>query len=124
MIKSAKNLDISLEIGDYLTEYTKEVKDGINKKADELSKEAVEKLKSTSPKKTGKYAKGWKTTKEGNTITIHNATSGQLTHLLEFGHVTRNGRSRTAAQPHIAPVEEWLNKTYEDEVKKIIEKSN
>lgn len=38
-------------IGDYLTEYTQDVKDKVKKLTEEVSEEAIEELKSTSPKK-------------------------------------------------------------------------
>ena len=42
-----------------------------------------------------------------------------MTHVLEFGHVTRNG-GRTKAIPHIRPVEEKYSKEYEKELKQKI----
>lgn len=117
---SAENLETV--IGDYLTEYSQSVKEKINQAADDLSKEAIEELKSTSPKKTGKYARAWTGKKEGNKIIIHN-TSGQLTHLLEHGHALWQG-GRTKAFPHIKPVEQKTIKKYEEGVKKAIEESS
>ena len=117
---SAENLETV--IGDYLTEYSQSVKEKINKAADDLSKEAIEELKSTSPKKTGKYARAWTGKKEGNKIIIHN-TKGQLTHLLEHGHALWQG-GRTKAFPHIKPVEQKTIKKYEEGVKKAIEESS
>lgn len=109
-------------IGDYLTEYTQEVKDKVKKLTEEVSEEAIEELKSTSPKKSGKYARAWKCKKEGNKIIIHN-TKGQLTHLLERGHALWQG-GRTRAFPHIKPVEQKTIKKYEEGVKKAIEESS
>ena len=79
------------------------------KAIDEESKEAAKGLKNQSPVLTGDYAKGWtsKNTYKGKYSkinTIHNKTDYQLTHLLEYGHVKRNG-GRVAAKPHIKPVE-------------------
>lgn len=117
---SAENLETV--IGDYLTEYSQSVKEKINQAADDLSKEAIEELKSTSPKKSGKYARAWAGKKEGNKIIIYNA-KGQLTHLLEHGHALWQG-GRTRAFPHIKPVEQKTIKKYEEGVKKAIEESS
>lgn len=121
-IKKIAAEDIELLIGDYLNEYSEEVKEKVKKIADEVSKETVEELKTTSPKKTGKYAKAWKGRKEGNKIIIYNE-KGQLTHLLEHGHALWQG-GRTRAFPHIKPAEQKLIKKYEQEVKKTIEESS
>lgn len=57
-----------------------------------------------------------KTGKNKYVVKIHNKTNYQLTHLLEFGHATKNG-SRTKAQPHIRPIEEEYSEKFEDELK-------
>lgn len=110
------------DISKILTKYTEEVSDSIKEEAIELGNIGADKLKRTSPKRTGKYGKGWKTTvKSGNNfinVTIHNKNY-QLTHLLEKGHATRNG-GRTKAQPHIAPVESEVNQMFVRNVEKII----
>jgi len=53
------------------------------------------------------------------TVTIYNDHPA-LPHLLEYGHVTRNGTGRTyaptPAHAHIAPVEKELVETFEREV--------
>ena len=50
---------------------------------------------------------------------VWNKTNYQLTHLLEFGHVTRNG-GRTRALPHIRPIEEKYNVKFVDKLEKRI----
>lgn len=103
-----------------------EVVRATNKAEATVAKEAASKLKNTSPKKTGKYARGWTVKKDKGTAGIetyivHNKTNYQLTHLLERGHVIRNKKGtygRTSPQIHIAPVEEWAV----DEVVKEIER--
>ena len=110
------------DISKILTKYTEEVSDSIKEEAIDLGKKGADKLKQTSPKRTGKYGKGWKTTvKSGNNfinVTIHNKNY-QLTHLLEKGHATRNG-GRTRAIPHIQPVESEVNEMFVKNVEKII----
>ena len=108
-----------------LENYNDDISEVVEKVANKVGKEAVEELKNTSPKGTRKeYAKGWRLKKDklGKNryiVKVHNKTDYQLTHLLEFGHATRNGR-RTKAQPHIRPTEEKFSKKFEEEIKKEI----
>ena len=110
------------DISKMLTNYTEEVTNSIKEEAIELGNQGADKLKRTSPKRTGKYSKGWKTTVLSREhfikVTIHNKNY-RLTHLLEKGHATRNG-GRTRAQPHIQPVESEVNEMFVRNVKKII----
>lgn len=115
-----------LQVSKILQEFTEEIQDGIVQDAKDVADEAVAKLKgekSTYKIRTGKYNRGWKqkTTVGARYVhaTIHNKEY-QLTHLLEYGHATRNG-GRTKSFPHIAPVEEFVEKEFTDRVKKTIE---
>ena len=89
------------------------------KGAQTLRKESRQKF----PNGTGEYAKGWKyefrQTKRYAKTTIFNEHYG-LPHLLEHGHVTRNGTGRvyapTPAHEHIKPVAEKLVEIFEREV--------
>lgn len=71
-------------------------------------KSAERKLRSTSPKKKGKYAKGWKATEEkqqvgsGITVVVANKKKPSLTHLLEKGHEKRGG-GFVSGKKHIEP---------------------
>jgi len=111
----ARTDSVAVQMKEVLDEYSKDVKDATNNAINKTSKEAVQKLRNTSPKGTGKYAKGWKVKKERGrdgieTVTVHNKTDYQLTHLLENGHVVRNAKGtygRTSGVKNIAPVEEW-----------------
>lgn len=72
------------------------------------------------------YSKGWKVNvKEGMNfihVVIHNASKHyRLTHLLEYGHATRNG-TRTRAFRHIEPMEKYCTETIEKDIPKIIKK--
>lgn len=115
--------DSIIDIVDMLNEYSQDIQDGITKKAQEVAKRGQERLKQTSPRRTGKYSKGWrvKTTKGKGYVecVIHNATDYQLTHLLEKPHATRNG-GVTTPKVHIAPVEQDCIREYELGVENII----
>ena len=127
---SIKSEDLQKAVEEYLTEYVEDIEEGVKDTTDTLTKEAVKDLKQESPRGQGTrdkpYYKGWtrqkgKTNKGRYTIKIHNKTNYQLTHLLEFGHATRNG-GRTKAQPHIRTIEEKYNKLYEQSITTVIKR--
>lgn len=70
------------------------------------------------------YRKGFRVAKEivkGNVkLIIHNKNKPQIVHLLEKGHVGRNGK-RVEARPHMGPISEKhiksLEKTIENAVR-------
>lgn len=115
--------DSILDIKDILNDYSDDIQEAITEEAQKVAKEGASKLKQTSPKRTGKYSKGWRVkTEKGKGFvecTIHNATNYQLTHLLEKPHLKRNG-GLTKAQVHIAPVESECISKYQKNVENII----
>lgn len=95
-----------------------------------VAKEAVKRLKADSPKgKNKKYAKGWASKVDKTRVSVGATVYGktgtyQLAHLLEYGHVTRNGTGRvfapTPAHPHIEAVNDWAtDKAYNDIMDKL-----
>lgn len=112
-----------LNIKDILNEYSSDIQEAIIESAQKVANKGKAELQNTSPKRTGKYRKGWrvKTTKGNGYIecTIHNSTNYQLTHLLEKSHLTRNG-GKTTPKVHIKPVEQSCIKEYEKLVEKAI----
>ena len=107
----AKTESVTAQMKELMDQVDKDVKNSAKRNIDKVSKESVQKLKNTSPVKTGSYAKGWGTKKQGEMdVIVHNRTDYQLTHLLENGHVIKNKKGtygRTHGIKHIAPVEEW-----------------
>ena len=102
-----------------LKQYYPNVVETTTEVIDEVSKEAVKKLKQDSPKGAkGKYAKGWTRKVETGRLTVGATVYGkhgtyQLAHLLEHGHAKRGG-GRTESLVHIAPVEQWaIDEAYE-----------
>lgn len=106
--------DLANEIAKTLEAYSEEVEEQIDLIAEEVTNEAVNELKQTSPKRYGKYAKNSK-----GSFVIYNADpTYRLTHLLEHGHVLRNG-GRSKAIPHIKPVEEKVKEKFEQRIKNL-----
>ena len=117
---------VSSQMSTILENYEGDVKKAWNSAVNKTGRESVNKLKNTSPKKTGSYARGWavKRVKARGGLTdviVHNKTDYQLTHLLENGHVIRNKKGtygRTNGIKHIAPVEEWANDELPNEIER------
>ena len=107
----AKTESVTAQMKEVLDEINDDVRKSAKRNIDRVSKESVQKLKNTSPVKSGSYAKGWGTKRQGDMdVVVHNRTDYQLTHLLENGHIIRNKKGtygRTRGIKHIAPVEEW-----------------
>lgn len=108
-----KTGSISIQMAEILNEIETDVKDSTRKNIDAVSREAVQKLKNTSPRRTGSYASGWGKKKQGEMdVVVYNRTDASLTHLLENGHVIKNKKGtygRTHGIKHIKPVEEWAS---------------
>jgi len=121
---------LAAAVEEILEEYRTEVERGTKECVQKAAKAGVAALKGTSPKHTGEYAAGWTSKIEegrmGATATIYNAAKPGLPHLLEHGHVTRNGTGRTfgrtPARVHIAPVEEEINSAFERDVIEVIQR--
>lgn len=118
-----KTINLDDEIKKILEDYKNQVEKNVDDEAKKVAKLGAQKLKSSSPKNKGKYAKSWNWKKIGAPLghaqyTVYNAKHYRLTHLLENGHLIRNQNGtygRTKARPHIKPVEiivqdEFFNK--------------
>ena len=107
----AKTESVTAQMKELLDEVNKDVENSAKRNIQTVAKESAQKLKNTSPRKTGSYAKGWGVKRQGEMdVIVHNRTDYQLTHLLENGHVIRNKKGtygRTNGIKHIQPVEEW-----------------
>lgn len=110
-------------IQSYMEDFGRDVTEAIAEAMDEVGKEAVNRLKNTSPKKKkngGRYAKGWKYQRDKKSrllieARVYNATDGSLTHLLEKGHpIVRDGIvvGRVKPQKHIEPVDQWVEQNF------------
>lgn len=134
--KRIRPLDLTATVQQLLKEYGQEVYEIMDDCVDEVAKEAASKLHGVNRfapgrNPTGKYSESWTVDKEKTgrlavNRVVHNEEYYRLTHLLENGHVSRNGTGRyfgdVPAYPHIAPVNEWANNELPKLVKQRIEK--
>ncbi len=118
---------LAAEIAKGLAEYSQDVVEKVNISSEAVGKAAVKRLKQTSPKKTGKYAKSWtmsteKAIGQPHTRIIHaKAPHYRLTHLLEYGHA-KVGGGRVEGRPHIRPAEEEVIREFTREVEEVIKR--
>ena len=112
------NIDqLAAEIARGLAEYSQGVIEKVNVSSEKVGKAAVKRLKQTSPKRYGNYAKSWAMKTEPEVGQPHKrivhvkAPHYRLTHLLEYGHA-KVGKRRVEGSPHIRPTEEEMNREF------------
>lgn len=91
-------------------EYERELDDSLRSDLQYAGEFTVNEVSRNSPKRTGKYAPGWDYAFEadaygGVSVIVHNTSKPSLTHLLEKGHMNRDG-GWTSAREHIGPAYE------------------
>lgn len=113
---------LAQEIVKILDDYRDTTVDKMKEAVDKAAKQAVNELKTSSPKRTGAYAKDWAAKKDRKANkwaygkVVYNKKHYRLTHLLEKGHRKVNG-GMVAARPHIAKVEEKAINTLVEGIK-------
>lgn len=115
---------LSAEIGDILAEYGQDVEAEMEEAVKKVSKAGAKALRSKAKQTfrgSGAYAKGWTSTVEtgGHSAqgVIYNKDLPGLPHLLEHGHLNRDG-SRTPGRAHISVIEEQIIQDFTLEVEK------
>lgn len=120
----ANTVSVEIQMADILDEVKKSCKGVLETQSLAVAKETVTKIRNASPRLTGSYARGWRVSKRGGGLVVHNATDYQLTHLLENSHVIANGSGtygRSTPIKHIEPAEQWAS---EELPRRIVEELN
>lgn len=112
-------------IGAELSSYGEEVTDEVKRVVKAAGEDCKNDIQRRSPKRTGKYRKGWRSTvayegADGIRVIVYNATDGQLTHLLENGHA-KVGGGRVDGTPHILPAEQAVERELMQKLKEALQ---
>lgn len=126
-------IDLSATVEALLKEYGEDVYEVMDASVEEVTDEATEKLQAINhwaKDGSGAYAGSWtndtvRKTRVSTAKVVHNEEHYRLTHLLENGHVIKNGTGRTFGKtgkyPHIAPVNDWANEELPKVVRQKVE---
>lgn len=132
MVVKVKPEQLDEAIRGQLETYSAEITKNINENLKEVAETTAETLKKGGAYKerTGKYTPDWSvtarkavSTTQGEQYSVHNRKHYQLTHILEKGHVTRNGK-RTRAFEHILPAEQAAEELAVEAVEKAVRSAN
>lgn len=133
--KKVQLIDLSAAIEQLMKEYGEDVYEVVGESVEEVTDQATDKLKAVNHwanEGSGEYAGSWVNNDKlksriHRTKVVHNQEHYRLTHLLEKGHVVRNGtnrnngKKRTGKYPHIAPVNDWAGEELPKVFKKKVE---
>ena len=118
MNTTINNLDKAIDdiLEDYSTNITNAVNEQTEKSADQLRKD----ISADAPVKSGKQKKSWKVAKQKvaglDLLAIVHSTDYRKVHLLENGHLTRDGVTRTKPIRYVSTNEEKIIEQYQANV--------
>lgn len=111
-------------LGDVLTNYATNLREAINADTEAAAQKLRKAIQAEAPVKTGKQKKSWRIAKEYlggvDLKTVVHSTDYRKVHLLENGHLTRNGTTRTKAFHYVGTNAEQVLSKYEQTVAETI----
>lgn len=120
--------DFEQELQKKLNLYSDEITNGMNAVIEDMAEKGLQEIKhqsETAGFNNRVYAQGWSKVIRKSTVTkrvgltLFNKKHYRLTHLLEYGHATRNG-GRTRSFPHISKAQDNIEEQTVKELKEMI----
>lgn len=118
MNTTINNLDEA--IADVLEDYSTAICETVNEQTEKAANQLKKDISADAPVKTGKQRRSWRVTKEKvaglDLLAVVHSTDYRKVHLLENGHLTRNGVTRTKAIRYVSKNEEKIIEQYQQDV--------
>ena len=130
MAKQVSVNDMADELAKMLSEYDADVTNATKQAVDEVASGVMNEIKSHTTWNDVKYTKSYELktiydNKHGKYIIWHvKSPHYKLTHLLELGHYTRDGKTKSKKFPHVQYGEEFARNNLERVVKEKINQCN
>ncbi len=111
-------------LGDVLNNYATDLRNAINADTEAAAQKLKKAIVADAPVKSGKQKKSWRISREYlggiDLKTVVYSTDYRKVHLLENGHLTRNGITRTKATSYVSKNAEQVLSEYEQIVAETI----
>ena len=118
------SVELDDALADVLTNYATNLREAINADTEAAAQRLKKAISADAPVKSGKQKKSWRITREYlggiDLKTVVHSTDYRKVHLLENGHLTRNGVTRTKPTHYVSSNAEKIIKEYEEIVAETI----
>lgn len=118
------SVELDDALADVLTNYATNLREAINADTEAAAQRLKKAISADAPIKSGKQKKSWRITREYlggiDLKTVVHSTDYRKVHLLENGHLTRNGMTRTKPTHYVSNNAEKIIKEYEEIVAETI----
>lgn len=111
------NNDLEVALSSVLDNYASDLREAINADTEAAAQKLKKAIAADAPVKSGKQKKSWKISREYlggiDLKTVVHSSDYRKVHLLENGHLTRNGVTRTKATYYVSKNAEQVIDEYE-----------
>lgn len=122
--------NLSGAINGILSKYSASVEKEVKTITKDMASKTARKLEDASPSGPQGYKYDWKYKKQRGVYVVYNENHYRLTHLLEYGHISKNqygggyaGGGKVGARPHIAAVNDWVVEEFPRVLEEALEKA-
>lgn len=102
--------DLDTQLNDILTDYSNNIVETVNEQVVKAANQLRKAISADAPVRSGKQRKSWRvsTSKRAgiDTVAVVHSTDYRKVHLLENGHLTRDGVTRSKAFHYVSKNEE------------------
>ena len=116
--------DFDEVLANVLNDYATDLRTAINADTEAAAQKLRKAIQAEAPVKSRKQKKSWRITKEYlggvDLKTVVHSTDYRKVHLLENGHLTRDGKTRTKATHYVSSNAERIMKEYEQQLAETI----